>query len=233
MKVQLIDDDKSMHALLKRILTAEGYEYVGSYTSKDGLEQLAAEKPDLLLLDVMLPGVNGFDLCAHIREAGRRVPIIMLSVKGDIVDKSIGFKAGCDDYVVKPFNTEELLLRIAANIRRHQEDISSIKPINKGGRVAVGELEVLFDHNEALLKGKRIALTSKEFEILALLVANPGKVFTRNMIYEHIWGTNSDIAEDSITVFVRRIREKIEDNPSQPVYLLTVWHVGYKFSENV
>ncbi|MDR0514983.1 MAG: response regulator transcription factor [Coriobacteriaceae bacterium] len=233
MKVLLIDDDKSMHVLLERILVSEGYEFIGSLTGKKGLEFVEAEKPDLVLLDVMLPEINGFDLCRHIREEGRRVPIIMVSAKGDIVDKSIGFKAGCDDYVVKPFNADELLLRIEANIRRHKDDLSFIKAVNKGGSIKTGDLEVFFDHYEAYLRGKKIDLTSKEFETLALLAANPGKVFTRNQIHEHIWGETSKVAEDSITVFVRRIREKIEDNPSQPRYLLTVWRVGYKFVERL
>ena len=231
MKILLIDDDKSLHSLLERVLRGEGYEFVGALSSKKGLELLASEKPDLLLLDVMLPGVNGFDLCTQIRGEGRRIPIIMISAKGDIVDKSIGFKAGCDDYVVKPFNPDELLLRIEANIRRHKEDMSFIKAVNKGGSVKTGDLEVFFDRYEAFLRGTKVTLTSKEFEILALLAANPGKVYSRNQIYEHIWGASSEIAEDSITVFMRRIREKIEDNPSQPKYLITVWRVGYKFAE--
>ncbi len=233
MKVLLIDDDKSIQALLERVLIAEGYEFIGAYSGKEGLELLASEKPDLLLLDIMLPGTNGFDICKHIRQEGRRIPIIMLSAKGDIVDKSIGFKAGCDDYVVKPFNADELLLRIDANIRRHKEDMGFIKPVNKGGSIKTGDLEIFFDHYEAYLRGEKINLTSKEFEILALLALSPGKVFTRTEIYKHIWGTTSEITEDSITVFMRRIREKIEDNPSEPVYLLTVWRVGYKFAEHL
>lgn len=233
MKILLIDDDRSIQVLLERLLTAEGYEFVGALQAQAGLELLESEKPDLLLLDVMLPGTNGFDLCTRIREEGRRIPIIMVSAKGDIVDKSIGFKAGCDDYVVKPFDPDELMLRIEANIRRHKEDLGFIKAVNKGGSVKTGDLEIFFDRYETFLKGKKINLTSKEFEILALLAANPGKVFTRTQIYEHIWGEQSDIAEESITVFMRRIREKIEENPSQPIYLLTVWRAGYKFAEHL
>jgi len=233
MKILLIDDDRSMQVFLERLLKSEGYGFVGALSGKVGLELLESEKPDLLLLDVMLPGTNGFDLCSRIREKGRRIPIIMVSAKGDIVDKSIGFKAGCDDYVVKPFDPDELLLRIEANIRRHKEDLGFIKAVNKGGSVKAGDLEIFFDRYETFLRGKKINLTSKEFEILALLAANPGRVFTRTQIYEHVWGTLSEITEDSITVFMRRIREKIEDNPSQPVYLLTVWRVGYKFSEHL
>lgn len=233
MKILLIDDDRSIQASLERVLTTEGYDFVGALNGADGLALLESEKPDLLLLDVMLPGTNGFDLCKQIREKGRRIPIIMVSAKGDIVDKSIGFKAGCDDYVVKPFNTDELVLRIDANIRRHKEDLSFIKPVNKGGSLKTGDLEIFFDRYEAYLGGEKLNLTSKEFEILALMATEPGKVFTRAQIYERIWDTESEIAEDSITVFIRRIREKIEVNPSEPEYLLTVWRVGYKFTEHL
>ena len=233
MKILLIDDDRSMHVLLERLLTAEGYEFIGALSDKSGLELLESEKPDLLLLDIMLPGTNGFDLCTRIRKEGRRIPVIMISAKGDIVDKSIGFKAGCDDYVVKPFNSDELLLRIEANIRRHKEDLGFIKAVNRSGSVKTGDLEIFFDRYEAFLRGRKLSLTSKEFEILALLASSPGKVFTRTQIYEHIWGIDSEITEDSITVFMRRIREKIEDNPSLPIYLLTVWRVGYKFAEHL
>jgi DNA-binding response OmpR family regulator len=229
----LIDDDRNLHTLLERILRGAGYDFVGSFNGDEGLKVLESAKPDLLLLDVMLPNVNGFDLCTRIRGAGRRIPIIFVSAKGDIVDKSIGFKAGGDDYVVKPFNTEELLLRIEAHIRRHKSDISFTKPTSKGGSIKMGDLEIIFDRYEAHLDGVLVDLTSKEFEILALLAANPGKVFARSQIYQHIWGDDGEVSEDSITVFIRRIREKIEVNPSQPKYLLTVWRVGYKFAEKV
>jgi DNA-binding response OmpR family regulator len=233
MKVELIDDDRNLQALLERIIKGAGYEFVAAFDGETGLKLLEKEHPDLLLLDVMLPGTNGFDLCAQIRKQGRRIPVIFLSAKGDIVDKSIGFKAGGDDYVVKPFNADELLLRIDANIRRHKDDLGFAKPTNKGGTLKVGDLEIHFDHYEAYLRGQLVELTSKEFEILSLLAASPGKVFARSQIYEHIWGRESGVAEDSITVFMRRIREKIEDNPSQPKYLLTVWRVGYKFAERL
>ena len=194
---------------------------------------LASEHPDLLLLDVMMPGMNGFDVCMKIREQGRRIPIIFLSAKGDIVDKSIGFKAGGDDYVVKPFSPDELLLRIEAHLRRHKSDLAFAKAVSREGSNKTGDLEIFFNRYEVRLRGEPVDLTAKEFEILALLASSPGQVFTRNQIYEHIWGRDSSVDENSITVFMRKIREKIEDNPSQPKYLLTVWRVGYKFAERV
>ncbi len=232
-KIMLIDDDEGVHTLIRRIVEDAGYGFVPAYNGDDGLRILAEQHPDLLLLDVMMPGTNGFDVCAAIRAKGRRIPIIFLSAKGDIVDKSIGFKAGGDDYVVKPFSPDELLLRIEAHLRRHKTDLAFAKAVRREGSNKTGDLEIVFNHYEVYLRGEKVDLTAKEFEILALLASNPGQVFTRNQIFEHIWGRESGVDENSITVFMRKIREKIEDNPSQPKYLLTVWRVGYKFAERV
>ena len=232
-KIMLIDDDESLHVVIRRIAEGAGYGFCSATCGEEGLAVLASEKPDLLLLDVMMPGMNGFDVCLRMREEGRRIPIIFLSAKGDIVDKSIGFKAGGDDYVVKPFSSDELLLRIEAHLRRHRDDLAFAKAVSREGSSKTGDLEILFNRYEVLLRGEPVDLTAKEFEILALLAANPGQVFTRGQIYEHIWGSESDVDESSITVFMRKIREKIEDNPSRPKYLLTVWRVGYKFAERV
>lgn len=232
-KVMLIDDDKGVHVLMRRIIEDAGYRYCAAYDGESGLKMLASEHPDLLLLDVMMPGMNGFDVCTKIREQGRRIPVIFLSAKGDIVDKSIGFKAGGDDYVVKPFSPDELLLRIEAHLRRHKSDLAFAKAVSREGSNKTGDLEIFFNRYEVRLRGEPVDLTAKEFEILALLASSPGQVFTRNQIYEHIWGRDSSVDENSITVFMRKIREKIEDNPSQPKYLLTVWRVGYKFAERV
>ena len=232
-KVMLIDDDKSLHVLMRRIMEGAGYRFCGAMDGVAGLALLADEKPDLLLLDVMMPGMNGFEVCRTMREGGRRIPVIFLSAKGDIVDKSIGFNAGGDDYVVKPFSSDELLLRVQAHLRRHRDDLAFAKAVSREGTSQTGDLEIRFNQYEAYLRGEPVNLTAKEFEILALLAANPGQVFTRSQIYEHIWGEDSSVDESTITIFMRKIREKIEDNPSQPRYLLTVWRVGYKFAEKV
>lgn len=228
-KVMLIDDEPILHTAIKELLVANGYAYCGAMNGEEGFALLKGEKPDLLLLDVMLPGVDGFDLCERIRKEGRRIPIIFVSAKSDIVDKRIGFKAGGDDYVTKPFDTTELLLRIEANIRRHQGSFDSAH--NQKGVMRTGDLEIRFDEHEVLVKGEAVRLTAKEFEIVALLAANPGKVFTRDQIQECIWGEGeADPKTNSITVFVRRIREKIEENPSEPTHLITVQRVGYKMA---
>lgn len=230
-KIMLVDDDESMRLLIEQIVRRDGYDFCCADCGEEGLSMLRSERPDFLILDVMLPDTNGFEICQTIRAEGRKVPIMFLTAKGDIVDKSIGFKAGGDDYVVKPFSPDELLLRIEAHLRRHKDDLAFAKAVNREGSATTGDLEVFFNQYEARLHGRKVDLTAKEFEILALLAANPGQVFTRAQIFEHIWGVDSEVDESSITVFMRKIREKIEENPSQPKYLITVWRVGYKFAE--
>ncbi len=233
-KVMLIDDEESMHVAIRKMLEKAGYTFCGAMDAEEGLAMFAKERPDLLLLDVMLPGMNGFDLCERIRTEGRRVPIIFLSAKNDIVDKSVGFKSGGDDYVTKPFDSTELLLRIEAHIRRHRDIVESARRDGRDGVVTIGGLEIRFDEYQVFVDGHPANLTTKEFEIVALLASHPGKVFTRIQIQECLWGEGeADAKTNSITVFVRKIREKIEENPSEPKYILTVQRVGYKMSERV
>lgn len=236
-KVMLIDDDPSIHESLRDVVEEVGYEFCGALSGREGLRLLDEERPDLLLLDVMMPGMNGFDVCRQMREEGRRIPVIFLTAKNDIVDKSTGFGAGADDYVTKPFIADELLLRIDAHVRRHRDDLQHVRRTEEASETPtrrspcrIGELEVFFDRYEVHLRGEAVTLTAKEFEILSLLAESPGEVFTRRRIYEHLWGETAEVDENSITVFMRKIREKIEDNPSEPRYLLTVWRVGYKLA---
>jgi DNA-binding response OmpR family regulator len=232
-KIMLIDDEAALHVAMRGLLEKHGYSFAGAFDGEEGMRVLAEEHPDLLLLDVMLPGMNGFDLCLQIRGQGRRIPIIFVSAKSDIVDKSIGFRAGGDDYVTKPFDSTELLLRIEANIRRHRDALDFAKSDSKRGIATIGELEVRFEEYQAYMKGEPVALTTKEFQIVAFLAANPGKVFTRQQIYEYIWGERYNEADsNNVTVFVRKIREKIEENPSDPRYLLTVPRIGYKMASS-
>ena len=232
-KIMLIDDDSSLQLAIRHVVEEEGYAFCCASDGKEGLRMLEQQHPDLLLLDVMLPKMNGYDVCRAMREQGRRIPVIFLSAKGDIVDKGIGFKAGGDDYMVKPFDNAELLMRIEAHLRRHRDDLAYARAHAANGVSAIGDLEIRFGNYEVLKNGSKLDLTSKEFEILALFAANPGKVYTRQQVYEHIWGEDGSIDANSITVFIRRIREKIEDNASQPKYLLTVWGVGYKFADRL
>ena len=230
MKVMLIDDDENICLTVKHLMEKDGYEFCCASDGANVFEMLEEEHPDLLILDVMLPGINGFDLCKDIREARYQMPIIFLSAKGDIVDKSIGFRAGADDYLVKPFAPLELSLRVEALLRRMQTEPEE-NPLARKDSARFGELEIFFNRYEVRLQGKKVDLTSKEFEILAYMANHPGQVFTRQQILEHIWGKDKDNDINTITVFIRKIREKIEPNPAKPRYIQTVWRVGYKFYE--
>ena len=185
-KVMLIDDDCGVHTLIKRILEDAGYSYCGAYGGEEGLEMLSTEHPDLLLLDVMMPGMNGFDVCKSIREKGRRIPVVFLSAKGDIVDKSIGFKAGGDDYVVKPFSSEELLLRIEAHLRRHKANLTYAKATQREGSSKTGNLEIFFNRYEVYLRGRNMRPHRRNSEILKSLIEPRTGVHARPNLRAHL-----------------------------------------------
>ena len=234
-KVMLIDDDESLQLLIGEIVRRDGYEFCVAGNGRDGIAMLEKEQPDFLILDVMLPDVNGFEICESVRARGCQVPIMFLTAKGDIVDKSIGFKAGADDYLVKPFLTEELSLRMRAHLRRQEQRNADTEGerSRREGCFAVGDFELYFGKYDVRLRGQQVQLSSREFELLELLASDPGSVFTRDQILEHVWGSVEAADPNSITVFVRKIREKIEDDPSKPRYLITVWRVGYKLADRL
>ncbi len=237
LKVMLIDDDESMRVLIEQIAHRGGYEFCCAGNGEEGLAMLRAERPDFLILDVMLPDINGFEICEIIRGEGRKVPIMFLTAKGDIVDKTIGFKAGADDYLVKPFQPEELLLRLNAHLRRrkreHGDDGDGGARERKGDVFRVGDLEIHLGKYDVRLRGNAVPLSSREIELLEVLASDAGSVFTRDQILEALWGSKEAADPNSITVMVRKIREKIEDDPSKPCYLNTVWRIGYKLADRV
>ena len=226
-KIMLVDDEKSMRKLVERIVRADGYDYCEAVDGIGAIATFHEEDPDLLILDVMLPKLDGFQVCRRLRDAGAVIPILFLSAKNDIVDKGAGFSAGGDDYITKPFSTQELSLRIEAHLKYYgrltarQDD-----PLNVGGFV--------FDErrHEVNINGRVVDLTPKEYQILHLLASSPGNVFTREQLTEAVWGKEYLGESSSVPVLVRRIREKIEPDPSNPRYLQTVWRVGYKFTED-
>ena len=234
-KVMLIDDDESMRLLIEQLMVRAGHEFCCAANGYDGLQMLRSERPDFLILDVMLPDINGFEVCETIRAEGCNLPVMLLTAKGDIVDKSVGFKAGADDYLVKPFHNEELVLRVNAHLRRSggPGEAASAAPAGRRDVYRVGDLEIAFGKYDVRLRGEQVALSSREVELLELLASDPGSVFTRDQILEHVWGGLDAADPSSITVFVRKIREKIEDDPSKPRYLVTVWRVGYKLADRL
>ena len=228
MKIMLADDEQGIRILVEHIVTEAGYDFCCATDGVQALALVEEENPDLLILDIMMPKKNGFDVCTALRERDSRIPIIFLTAKGDIVDKSIGFKSGADDYLVKPFTPEELSLRIDALLRRaHQPD----KAVAFADVVRYGDIEIDAKRHRVVARGRQVDLTPKEFHLLSLLASSPGEVFTRDQIIENVWGPEYVGESSSITVFIRRIRAKIEDDPSNPQYLQTVWHVGYRFGD--
>ncbi|MGV8083911.1 MAG: response regulator transcription factor [Coriobacteriia bacterium] len=228
MKILLADDETAIRELLGLIIRESGYQCCEASNGAEAIEVFDREHPDLVILDVMMPKMNGFEVCEYIRSVNPDIPVLFLSAKGDIVDKKSGFRAGCDDYVTKPFNEEEIVLRIEALLRRCRQSRS--KPEWDGGQIAnVGDFEFDQQRNKLAIKGKDVALTPKEFQILALLASNEHEVYSKEELIEFIWGKEYVQESVSIPVYVRRIREKIEEDSSKPQHLCTVWGVGYYF----
>lgn len=228
MKILLADDDAGMRTLVEHVVRDAGYEFCFAVDGEEALRVFEAENPDLVIVDVMMPKLNGFEVVTRLREQKITVPIIILTAKGDIVDKSIGFKAGADDYLVKPFIPQELQLRIEALLRRGQKGHRSGTLADK---LLFDGLEIDVKRRRVMVRDKLVELTPKEFHLLHMLAANPGEVFTRERLIEDIWGPQYAGEITGIPVLVRRLRAKIEDDPSSPKYIQTVWHVGYRFGE--
>ena len=214
-KVMLIDDDPGIHESLRAVIEEAGYEFCGALGGREGLRLLDDERPDLLLLDVMMPGMNGFDVCQQMREEGRRIPVIFLTAKNDIVDKSTGFKAGADDYVTKPFSMPVLLEKIRVILRRSGEAAES--------RLHYRDLVVDLDTREAALDGRPLDLTAREFELLRTFLAAPGRVFTREMLLSRLWGYDFFGDERVVDSHIKNLRKKLGVD-----YIETVRGVGYR-----
>jgi two-component system response regulator VicR len=220
----LADDEESMRILIERILINDGYEFCFAVDGLEAIEVYGREQPDLVILDVMMPKLNGYETCQRLRTNGATVPIIFLTAKADIADKGAGFGAGGDDYLVKPFSPKELSLRIDARLKQHTRAV-----VQNKGSIDVYGIELDPKRHRVVVRGKQVDLSPKEFRILHLLVSHPGEVFTREQIVEEVWGDEFVGETTSIAVFVRKIREKIEEDPAHPCYLQTVWRIGYRF----
>lgn len=224
MRILVVDDEEDVRSLARKVLEREGYECVALSCGEEAVEQCQAVNPDVIVLDIMMAGMDGFETCERLRSQGVDVPILFLSAKGDLVDKTVGFRSGADDYIVKPFEPQELLIRVRAHLRLYQR----LAGIDRDYVVA-GDLAIDRKRQVVLLKGKPVDLTPKMYRILLLFAQNPGTVFTKDQIIEEVWGEEFVSETTSIAVFIRRIREKIEEEPAKPRRLKTVWRVGYKF----
>jgi two-component system alkaline phosphatase synthesis response regulator PhoP len=203
-------------------LKAEGYGVLTAEAGDAGLEQALNEKPDLILLDVMLPGLNGFDVCRELRRKGFEAPIIMLTAKAEEIDRVVGLEIGADDYVTKPFGLRELLARIRVRLRRPGRPAAS-------DVLRFGSVEVDFDRHEASRNGARLELTGKEFEVLKLLARHAGEVFTRDRLLNEVWGYESYPTTRTVDNHILRLRQKLEDDPANPRHILSIYGEGYKF----
>ena len=229
-KALVVDDEKLIVKGIKFSLEQDGYEVDVAYDGKEALRMAKEKEYDIVLLDVMLPEMDGMEVCQAIREFSE-MPIIMLTAKGTDMDKILGLEYGADDYITKPFNILEVKARIKAIIRRNSK---KSKAVDKNDRIIeVSDLKLDLDSRRVFEKGNEVNLTAKEFDILELLTQNPDKVYSREQLLNIVWGNKLHEAGDvrTVDVHVRRLREKIEPNPSEPKYIHTKWGVGYYFKE--
>ncbi len=226
-KILLVEDDIEISTMLKDFLITEDYEVVTAFDGKSACSKFFSDTFSLVLLDLMIPKVSGLEVIRKIRES-HTIPIIIISAKDTDSDKTLGLGLGADDYITKPFSIAEVLARIKANIRRSTKYAIGImeQPILKKGNLIMN-----LDDYSVTQKGVKIELTSKEFEILKLLLQNPKKVYTKEQIYFLVWKEAYFGDENAVNVHISRLRTKIEDNPKKPQYIITVWGIGYKLGE--
>lgn len=226
-RILVCDDDKEIVEAIEIYLTQEGYEISKAYDGEEALKKLKEEKIDLLVIDVMMPKLDGIRATLKIREKNN-MPIIILSAKSEDADKILGLNIGADDYITKPFNPLELVARVKSQIRRYTQ-LGSMSGVMADEAVyTTGGLSINDDLKEVTVDGEPVKLTPIEYNILLLLVKNQGRVFSIEQIYESIWNEEALGADNTVAVHIRHIREKIEINPKEPRYLKVVWGVGYK-----
>ncbi|HEX3157129.1 MAG TPA: response regulator transcription factor [Gemmatimonadaceae bacterium] len=228
-RILLVEDNPDLAFGLKTGLEIEGYEVQTAEDGPSGLRLASETDPDLLILDLMLPGMDGYRVLRTLREGGSEVPVLILTARGEEADKVLGFRIGADDYVVKPCGVLELLARVAALLRRagrHARDGSSValQTVERFGTVEVSEARrVVTKHNQA------VALTPKEFDLLVALIRRRGAVATRVELLREVWGHRAEVATRTVDIHVAELRRKLEDDPAEPVHILTVWKAGYRF----
>ena len=225
-KILVCDDDKDIVEAIDIYLTQEGYEVLKAYDGDEAIKVLKRNEVDLLIMDVMMPRLDGIRATLKIRE-NMSLPIIILSAKSEDADKILGLNIGADDYMTKPFNPLELVARVKSQLRRYTQLGSTARSDNQS-EFRTGGLVIRDDLKEVTVDGEKVKLTPIEYNILLLLVKNQGKVFSINQIYENIWNEDAIGADNTVAVHIRHIREKIEINPKEPRYLKVVWGVGYK-----
>jgi two-component system response regulator VicR len=233
-RVLIVEDEKNIVDILSFNLGREGYDTLEALDGKTGLRLALEQDPDLILLDLMLPEMNGFDVCRALRQQGRTTPVIMLTAREEETDKVLGLELGADDYITKPFSMRELLARVKANIRRG-DMTSGVSPAPDAGgtKLKLGRVVVDTDLLVVYKDGKALDLTQREYELIRFLASQPGKVFSREALMEHVWNYEGYVGDvRAVDVAVRRLREKIEDDPASPKFIVTRRGLGYLFQQD-
>ncbi|HEY8000659.1 MAG TPA: response regulator transcription factor [Solirubrobacterales bacterium] len=225
-RILLVDDEHSVQTLLAYPLRKDGYEVVSALDGREALDRFAEQRFDLVVLDIMLPKLDGIEVCRRLRSRSQ-VPIIMLTAKDDEIDKVLGLEMGADDYITKPFSVREFRSRVKAALRRSE----MLRGRPGGEPIVAGEIEIDFERREVSAHAEPVRLTYVEFELLASLAGAPGRVMTREMLLEQVWGDSAYRDPRTIDVHIRHLREKLERDPRRPEYLLTVRGVGYRFRD--
>jgi two-component system KDP operon response regulator KdpE len=223
-KILVIDDEETTVQLITMLLERRGYEVIKAYRAEDGLRKAYRTHPDLVLLDIMMPDMDGWELCRRLRELSD-VPIIFLTARTEVKDVVRGLELGADDYVVKPYDNDELVARIKAHLRR-----TPTPPVSEELVFDGGEFRINFMNREVRVRNKQVHLTPKEFNLLGVLVRNSGRVITRSELVKEAWGPEYGDAIDSLKLYIHYLRQKIENDPNRPDYILTSRGVGYRFA---
>jgi len=229
-KILLIEDDRDIAHLVKLHLQDEGFEVAMEADGSAGMARAAEESFDLIVLDLMLPGVDGLEICRRLRSGTDFVPILMLTAKASEVDRIVGLELGADDYLTKPFSVRELVARVKAIFRR-MDAMRNPDGGQDSPRISLGDLVIESDKRKVLLGGREVTLTAKEYDLLHHFASHPGRVYSRAQLLDHVWGYGYEGYEHTVNSHINRLRGKIEADPAHPVYILTVWGVGYRFAE--
>jgi len=230
-KILIVEDDPDIAKLIAMHVTDAGYEAIEAPDGEQGLQSFEQDTPDLLILDIMLPGINGLEVCKLVRKHNERIPVLMLTAKSTELDRVLGLELGADDYLTKPFSVVELMARIKALFRR--VDAQAETPIPEASAVVLkfNTLSIDAARHRVETAGGVIDLTAREFDLLLYLASSPGHVFSRAQLLDAVWGYDHDGYEHTVNTHINRLRIKIEKDPANPEYVQTVWGVGYKFSE--
>ena len=231
--VLVVEDEKNIVDILNFNLSREGYTVLEAYDGETGLQLALENNPDLILLDLMLPRMNGFDVCRTLRERGSAIPVIMLTAREEETDKVLGLELGADDYITKPFSMRELLARVKANIRRGELLASAPQavPEQSGEVMARGRITVDTERMTVSKDGRALELSQREYELIRFLAAQPGKVFPREVLMEQVWNYEGFVGDvRAVDVAIRRLREKVEDDPANPAFIITRRGLGYYFN---